>query len=71
MYLTYIIDHYDELPDRMVFMHPHRSSWHIEDAVAVLKKMRWDAHEYANLRCNWTAHSGCPEGMVSARTAAR
>jgi len=27
-YLTAIIDHYDNLPDLMVFMHGHRLSWH-------------------------------------------
>jgi hypothetical protein len=29
MYLTAIIDHYDDLPDFMVFMHGHRASWHM------------------------------------------
>jgi len=27
-YLTYIIDHYDNLPDTIIFTHPHRSAWH-------------------------------------------
>ena len=28
VYLTYIIDHYDALPDVSIFMHAHRWSWH-------------------------------------------
>ncbi|KAH6896545.1 hypothetical protein B0T10DRAFT_601997 [Thelonectria olida] len=27
-YLTYLIDHYDDLPDVMIFMHGHRTTWH-------------------------------------------
>jgi Protein of unknown function (DUF3431) len=27
-YLTAIIDHYDDLPDLMLFMHGHQHSWH-------------------------------------------
>ncbi|KAH7150210.1 hypothetical protein B0J13DRAFT_620533 [Dactylonectria estremocensis] len=27
-YLSYMIDHYDELPEVMVFMHGHRTAWH-------------------------------------------
>ncbi|RSL63199.1 hypothetical protein CEP54_005336 [Fusarium duplospermum] len=28
VYLTYLIDHYEDLPEVMVFMHGHRISWH-------------------------------------------
>ncbi|KAF7555935.1 hypothetical protein G7Z17_g1817 [Cylindrodendrum hubeiense] len=28
VYLTYLIDHYDNLPEVMVFMHGHRTTWH-------------------------------------------
>src|SRR2546430_3170769 len=31
IYLTYIIEHYDELPDVCIFMHAHRYSWHNDD----------------------------------------
>src|SRR6201999_319906 len=27
-YLTYIIDHYDSLPDVVLFFHPHKITWH-------------------------------------------
>lgn len=26
-YLSWIIEHYDNLPDRTVFIHGHRTSW--------------------------------------------
>jgi len=31
VYLTYIIDHYDKLPDIVVFLHGKRYQWHNED----------------------------------------
>ena len=30
-YLTYLIDHYDKLPENMVFLHSLRYQWHNED----------------------------------------
>lgn len=50
-YLSYIIDHYDLLPQKIAFIHPHASSWHTPDTVDVLTRLRWDELEYANLRC--------------------
>lgn len=29
-YLQYILDHYDALPSRMIFMHDHGSNWHVD-----------------------------------------
>ena len=28
VYLTYIIDHYDDLPDVVLFFHAHKTTWH-------------------------------------------
>ena len=44
-YLTYIIDHYDELDDVTIFMHSHRFTWHNNDlldsdAVELVKRLR-------------------------------
>lgn len=39
-YLTYIIDHFDCLPAKIVFMHSHRNAWHTADAVESLTKLR-------------------------------
>ena len=47
-YLRFIIDHYDALPARMVFLHGDRSAWHDRDLVSVLRRLRWDL-PYANL----------------------
>ncbi|KAI9888944.1 MAG: hypothetical protein M1814_006122 [Vezdaea aestivalis] len=69
IYLTYIIEHYDILPDVSIFMHAHRWSWHNNDlsgheAVQMLKSLsneRVFREGYMNLRCHWDP--GCPEWM--------
>lgn len=69
-YLSYIIDHYDNLPDINVFLHAHRSgwptAWHTEgpyhDSVRMLKALRLEAVQqrgYTNLRCSHAP--GCPD----------
>lgn len=52
VYLHYIITHYDHLPKAMAFIHGHRSSWHMEDAVPILRKLRWDL-PYASLNAKF------------------
>lgn len=69
IYFSYIIDHYDALPDIMIFMHSHRWSWHNNDlsnndAVDMLKKLsseRVTREGYFNMRCHWGP--GCPDWM--------
>ena len=69
IYLTYIVDHYDDLPDIVVFMHAHRWSWHNNDlldndAVRMLQNLnseRVQREGYMNLRCHWSP--GCPDWM--------
>lgn len=73
-YLTYIIEHYDSLPDINIFMHPHRIAWHTpellnHDATEVLKKLsseRVTREGYMNLRCHWDP--GCPERIYPGRS---
>ena len=69
IYLTYIVDHYDELSDITIFMHAHRWSWHNNDlqnndAAQMLRDLN-PAHVqrlgYFNMRCHW--NPGCPEWM--------
>ena len=50
-YLTFIIDHYDLLPNKTAFIHSHVASWHTPDTVDLLTRLQWDRLEYANLRC--------------------
>ena len=69
-YLTYLVDHYDDLPAIMAFLHPHKDgfprAWH-NDAfqysnVHALRNLNLGhVHEsgYVNLRCNPTP--GCPD----------
>ncbi|EXJ78310.1 hypothetical protein A1O3_09471 [Capronia epimyces CBS 606.96] len=67
VYLTYIIDHYDDLPDVSIFMHAHRYTWHNDDllnfdAAEMIKRLsseRVQRQGYMNLRCHWMP--GCPE----------
>jgi hypothetical protein len=69
IYLTYIIDHYDDLPDVSIFMHAHRYSWHNNDlhnhdAVEMIKMLSSERVQrlgYMNMRCHW--NPGCPEWM--------
>ena len=69
VYLTYIIDHYDDLPDVSIFMHSHQYAWHENDllgynAAEMVKRLssaRVQREGYMNLRCHWTP--GCPEWM--------
>lgn len=69
VYLSYIIDHYANLPDIVIFMHAHRWAHHNEkvldhDAVQMVKRLSSQhvaRQGYVNLRCNW--YPGCPEWL--------
>ncbi|KAJ1326453.1 DUF3431 domain-containing protein [Microdochium nivale] len=65
VYLTYIIDNYDRLPEHAVFIHASRFAWHNDDpdydAVPVLRNLQLEYVReagYVNLRCVWVI--GCP-----------
>ena len=69
VYLTYIIDHYDDLPDTVLFFHPHKGTWHnnilndLNNAVTIRRLS--DAHVarkgYFNSRCHHDP--GCPDWL--------
>jgi hypothetical protein len=69
IYLTYIVDHYDQLPDVAVFMHSHQNAWHNDalfngDAAQVLRKLNLNRvirEGYMNTRCGYGP--GCPAWM--------
>ena len=69
IYLTYIIDHYDVLPDITIFLHAHRHTWHNNDlldndAAQMLRRLnsaRVVREGYMNLRCQWDP--GCPHWL--------
>jgi hypothetical protein len=66
VYLTYIIDNYEDLPDISIFMHAHRYTWHnidlLDNDAAEMVKTLSSEHVirkgYVNLRCAWAP--GCP-----------
>ncbi|KAI0836197.1 hypothetical protein F5Y06DRAFT_274441 [Hypoxylon sp. FL0890] len=65
VYLTYIIDHYDNLPDIAIFAHASRFQWHNDDPdydiFPTLRNFRLPYVReagYVNLRCVWVI--GCP-----------
>lgn len=72
IYLSYIIDHYDTLPDIIVFMHAHRWTHHNNallayDAAEMVRRLNSDyvtREGYVNMRCHWSP--GCPEWLHSA-----
>ncbi|KKK13348.1 hypothetical protein P175DRAFT_08487 [Aspergillus ochraceoroseus IBT 24754] len=69
IYLSYIIEHYDQLPDIMAFMHAHQFAWHNDDlfggnAAEMLQRLnpeRVIREGYMNLRCGWAP--GCPDWL--------
>lgn len=69
VYLSYIIDHYDNLSDVNIFMHSHRFAWHNNellelDAVQMVSRLsaeRVQREGYMNMRCDWDP--GCPNWM--------
>ncbi|GIZ39372.1 hypothetical protein CKM354_000275800 [Cercospora kikuchii] len=66
VYLSYIIDFYETLPDISIFMHAHRYAWHNNellntDAAQMVRHLspeRVTREGYMNLRCHWDP--GCP-----------
>ncbi|KAJ4993232.1 hypothetical protein SVAN01_01207 [Stagonosporopsis vannaccii] len=65
VYLTYIIDNYDHLPDNILFIHPNRYQWHNDDpdydGLPMLRHFQLPYLEeqgYVNIRCAWSL--GCP-----------
>ncbi|KAK1138801.1 hypothetical protein N8T08_001762 [Aspergillus melleus] len=65
VYLTYIIDNYDSLPESMLFIHSLRYQWHNDDpyydGVPMLRNFQLpylQKQGYVNLRCAWVL--GCP-----------
>ncbi|EXJ81471.1 hypothetical protein A1O3_07763 [Capronia epimyces CBS 606.96] len=69
-YLTFIVDHYHNLPEIMVFLHPHLmgwpQAWHTDSPdysnVDSVRSLRLDyvrEHGYANMRCLHIP--GCPD----------
>jgi len=47
IYLKFIIDHYDRLPNMTAFVHGHRHTWHnTRDILDILLNLRWHKNEY-------------------------
>ena len=71
IYLSYIIEHYDILPNIIIFMHAHRWTHHNNallayDAAEMVRRLNSDyvtQEGYVNMRCHWSP--GCPEWLHS------
>ena len=69
VYLTYIIDHYESLPDVVLFFHPHQHAWHnnilLDLNTALTIRRLGDARVvekgYMNSRCHHDP--GCPDWL--------
>ena len=69
VYFSYIIDHYESLPDIVIFMHAHRFTHHNNellgyDAPQMIRRLSNEhviRQGYVNMRCNWSP--GCPEWL--------
>ncbi|GAW23227.1 hypothetical protein ANO14919_127780 [Xylariales sp. No.14919] len=76
VYLTYMIDRYDTLPETVLFVHASRFAWHNDDpdydALPTLRNFQLPylrAAGYVNLRCVWVI--GCPGEIRPAQDAAQ
>lgn len=52
VYLRYIVEHYDNLPSSIAFIHAHRTSWHLKDPmdiVVALRAAKWNKYDYIPL----------------------
>ena len=57
VYMKYIIDHYDKLPDYVIFIHGHESDWHHKESM--VKKINsllffWDYFNLNDSGCKFT-----------------
>lgn len=79
-YLQYIVEHYDDLPATLVFIHSHRdgwpAAWHTDTMdysnVESIRSLQIDfvqRNGYANLRCQETP--GCPDEIRPNRSPPR
>jgi len=67
IYLSWIIENYDDLPDVAIFMHAHRWSWHNDDildndSAMMIRRLSLNRvwrEGYMNMRCSW--NPGCPD----------
>lgn len=74
VYLTYIIDHYEDLPDIAIFIHSDRITWHNNDLldsdlvkmIRRLKPERVKREGYLNLPCH--LQPGCSDNLHLNRT---
>lgn len=74
VYLSWIIDNYDNLPDVTILMHAHQLSWHNDDLlgnnahllVSRLSRQRVWREGFVNMRCAW--RPGCPDWMHPGET---
>lgn len=70
VYLTYIIDHYNELNDVTIFLHSSREAWHNnvlfrQDSVPMVNNLQpqWVIEKgYFNTRCE--LYPGCPDWIL-------
>ncbi|KAF2856773.1 hypothetical protein T440DRAFT_503428 [Plenodomus tracheiphilus IPT5] len=74
VYLSWIIDNYDNLPDITLFMHAHQLAWHNDDLldgnahllITRLSRQRVWREGFVNMRCSW--HPGCPDWIHPGNT---
>ena len=74
IYLSWIIDNYDKLPDVTIFMHAHQYTWHNDDIlgnnaadmIKSLSRQRVWREGFVNMRCSW--FPGCPDWMHPGET---
>ena len=65
IYLSFILDHYEDLPWCALFIHGHYDAWHQEDDIIHiidgLNRTALARAGYVSLRCDW--YPSCPAEM--------
>ncbi len=52
MYLNFIIKNYDNLPDKILFVHHHETDWsHDFPLPYIINNLNWDYSNYINIGC--------------------
>ena len=62
-YLTFIRDHYDFLPEYVIFLHGHLHSWHSSEITKSIRLLKKPVKGYVNL--NWDKEGGtCKSDVI-------
>eukprot|EP00929_Paragymnodinium_shiwhaense_P030917 TRINITY_DN17426_c0_g1_i2.p1 TRINITY_DN17426_c0_g1~~TRINITY_DN17426_c0_g1_i2.p1 ORF type:complete len:290 (+),score=68.24 TRINITY_DN17426_c0_g1_i2:95-871(+) len=60
-YLNFILQNYENLPEKMAFVHGHRKAWEIGDEAKILMNLDKNSYPYAGLSKKWAVDLRRPD----------